>query len=232
MSLIDGRRRTATVTAASPMRVIAFSREDFLGAAAGAGLLHAHPHDGRRSTATGELTARGAGRSRFGTPQPRIRLGPLRRQRMTRRRRATCARKAGAAMATDEQRGLRWLAGSLDWEAHLATLRRRRDGRGGEGGRVHAGTGAGRRAASEGSRCGPPSGPCAGRRRSAGVDLTCSAVRRASVRGQGRTAEHGQWSDAAAGRYVAETRGRTVSGPRGRKGAVRDALDRAVTSRA
>jgi CRP-like cAMP-binding protein len=30
MSLIDGRRRTATVTAASPMRVIVFSREDFL----------------------------------------------------------------------------------------------------------------------------------------------------------------------------------------------------------
>jgi CRP/FNR family transcriptional regulator, cyclic AMP receptor protein len=30
MSLIDGRRRTATVTAASPMRVVVFSREDFL----------------------------------------------------------------------------------------------------------------------------------------------------------------------------------------------------------
>jgi CRP/FNR family transcriptional regulator, cyclic AMP receptor protein len=30
MSLIDGRRRTATVTAASPMQVIVFSREDFL----------------------------------------------------------------------------------------------------------------------------------------------------------------------------------------------------------
>jgi CRP-like cAMP-binding protein len=29
MSLIDGRRRTATVTAASPMQVIVFAREDF-----------------------------------------------------------------------------------------------------------------------------------------------------------------------------------------------------------
>jgi len=102
MSLIDGRRRTATVTASSPVRAISVTRDDF------AMLLR---HEGSFRT---RILTMLVGRLRFADAQLAERSGSAA---------AAPVPSASVADATDD-RALRWMARSLAWERSLAGLRR------------------------------------------------------------------------------------------------------------
>jgi CRP-like cAMP-binding protein len=123
MSLLDGRRRTATVTSASPMRVITITRDDF------AVLLGQEPSFCTRilTTLAGRLRLADAQLAERAAAEPGIPRARVARSVSTGVRAGDRFMAGGSEVTPMDSKNdpvRRWMARSLAWEWTLARLRR------------------------------------------------------------------------------------------------------------